>query len=183
MRDSMPACSLRTCASLRSATRRSNLTPIWITVRDAVAGGVGDVDRRGPCLAAWDRNSRVNCSASRSLPVPRARSVSARPGRWPVRTCICRTSSWISMRCMSMRPAGARVVTGARCGPRRPRMRCPADRRALQPRAVQRADRHRRLGIVISDRWNGYAHVDPTRRKVCWSHIHRDFRALLSVWG
>jgi transposase len=31
-------------------------------------------------------------------------------------------------------------------------------------------------GIVISDRWNGYAHLDPTRRQVCWSHLQRDFR-------
>ena len=26
-------------------------------------------------------------------------------------------------------------------------------------------------GIVISDRWNGFSHLDPTRRQVCWSHI------------
>jgi transposase len=31
-------------------------------------------------------------------------------------------------------------------------------------------------GIVVSDRWNGYSHLDPTRRQVCWSHIQRDFR-------
>jgi transposase len=31
-------------------------------------------------------------------------------------------------------------------------------------------------GIVVSDRWNGYEHLDPTRRQVCWSHIQRDFR-------
>jgi transposase len=31
-------------------------------------------------------------------------------------------------------------------------------------------------GIVISDRWNGYSHLDPNRRQVCWSHIQRDFR-------
>ncbi len=30
-------------------------------------------------------------------------------------------------------------------------------------------------GIVISDRWNGYSHLDPTRRQACWSHIKRDF--------
>ena len=29
---------------------------------------------------------------------------------------------------------------------------------------------------MISDRWNGYAHLDPDRRQVCWSHIQRDFR-------
>lgn len=31
-------------------------------------------------------------------------------------------------------------------------------------------------GIVISDRWNGYEHLDPNQRQVCWSHIQRDFR-------
>jgi hypothetical protein len=30
-------------------------------------------------------------------------------------------------------------------------------------------------GIVISDRWNGYSHLDPIRRQACWSHIKRDF--------
>ena len=31
-------------------------------------------------------------------------------------------------------------------------------------------------GIVISDRWNGFEHLDPHERQVCWSHIQRDFR-------
>jgi transposase len=31
-------------------------------------------------------------------------------------------------------------------------------------------------GIVVSDRWNGYEHLDPDQRQVCWSHIQRDFR-------
>ena len=31
-------------------------------------------------------------------------------------------------------------------------------------------------GIVISDRWNGFAHLDPHQRQVCWSHLQRDFR-------
>ena len=31
-------------------------------------------------------------------------------------------------------------------------------------------------GIVISDRWNGYSHLDPHQRQVCWSHLKRDFR-------
>jgi transposase len=31
-------------------------------------------------------------------------------------------------------------------------------------------------GIVISDRWVGFEHVDPKRRQVCWSHLDRDFR-------
>jgi transposase len=30
-------------------------------------------------------------------------------------------------------------------------------------------------GIVISDRWNGYSHLDPNQRQVCWSHLKRDF--------
>jgi transposase len=31
-------------------------------------------------------------------------------------------------------------------------------------------------GIVVSDRWNGFEHLDPDQRQVCWSHIQRDFR-------
>jgi transposase len=31
-------------------------------------------------------------------------------------------------------------------------------------------------GIVVSDRWPGYAHLDPEQRQVCWSHLQRDFR-------
>jgi transposase len=31
-------------------------------------------------------------------------------------------------------------------------------------------------GIVVSDRWPGYEHLNPERRQVCWSHIQRDFR-------
>lgn len=31
-------------------------------------------------------------------------------------------------------------------------------------------------GIIISDRWPGYNHLDPERRQVCWSHLQRDFR-------
>ena len=31
-------------------------------------------------------------------------------------------------------------------------------------------------GIVISDRWPGFSHLDPTHRQVCWSHLQRDFR-------
>ena len=29
---------------------------------------------------------------------------------------------------------------------------------------------------MISDRWNGYSHLDPSQRQVCWSHLQRDFR-------
>lgn len=31
-------------------------------------------------------------------------------------------------------------------------------------------------GIVVSDRWNGYNHLDPHHRQACWSHLRRDFR-------
>lgn len=31
-------------------------------------------------------------------------------------------------------------------------------------------------GIVVSDRWPGYEHLDPRQRQVCWSHLQRDFR-------
>lgn len=31
-------------------------------------------------------------------------------------------------------------------------------------------------GIVVSDRWNGFSHLAPHQRQVCWSHLQRDFR-------
>jgi transposase len=31
-------------------------------------------------------------------------------------------------------------------------------------------------GIIVSDRWPGYEHLDPNQRQVCWSHLQRDFR-------
>ena len=31
-------------------------------------------------------------------------------------------------------------------------------------------------GIIVSDRWPGYEHLDPPSRQVCWSHLQRDFR-------
>jgi len=31
-------------------------------------------------------------------------------------------------------------------------------------------------GIVVSDRWSGFSHLDPHQRQVCWSHLQRDFR-------
>lgn len=49
------------------------------------------------------------------------------------------------------------------------------DRRALQPRSINELI-GRFSGILVSDRWNGYEHLDPIRRQVCWSHIQRDFR-------
>ena len=78
---------------------------------------------------------------------------------------------------MSMRPAGARAVRAGRCGPR-PR------RRPCSCRSPSTATAHSSTsligtsypGIVISDRWNGYSHLDPHQRQACWSHIKRDFR-------
>lgn len=31
-------------------------------------------------------------------------------------------------------------------------------------------------GIIISDRWPGYEHLDARSRQACWSHLQRDFR-------
>jgi transposase len=31
-------------------------------------------------------------------------------------------------------------------------------------------------GIIVSDRWPGYEHLDARSRQVCWSHLQRDFR-------
>jgi broad specificity phosphatase PhoE len=77
---------------------------------------------------------------------------------------------------MSMRPAGGPAVGAGRCGPR-PRP---------QATFLQIAEHCNREqfdaligpypGIVVSDRWNGFSHLDPQRRQVCWSHIQRDFR-------
>ncbi len=48
------------------------------------------------------------------------------------------------------------------------------------------ADRHRErleellgdhTGIVCSDRWWAYQHLDPDRRQACWEHLKRDFRS------
>jgi hypothetical protein len=35
-------------------------------------------------------------------------------------------------------------------------------------------------GIVVSDRWNGFSHLDPTRRQVCWSY-HGNSRVMVTV--
>jgi transposase len=37
-------------------------------------------------------------------------------------------------------------------------------------------------GILGSDRWSAYTWVAPERRQVCWSHLKRDFQALVD-WG
>ena len=68
------------------------------------------------------------------------------------------------------------AAMAARCGPRPPRMR-------RSSRSLEHCNREQfnvlvgssYPGIVISDRWNGYSHLDPNQRQVCWSHIQRDF--------
>ena len=32
------------------------------------------------------------------------------------------------------------------------------------------------LMLSAAYRWNGYSHLDPNQRQVCWSHLQRDFR-------
>src|SRR5262249_19542385 len=32
-------------------------------------------------------------------------------------------------------------------------------------------------GIVCSDRWRAYDYLDPSRRRICWAHLLRDFTA------
>lgn len=36
-------------------------------------------------------------------------------------------------------------------------------------------------GIVTSDRWSAYSHLDPERRQLCWAHLHRDLRGLVEA--
>ena len=35
------------------------------------------------------------------------------------------------------------------------------------------------LGVLTTDRYGAYAHLDPGRRQVCWAHLRRDFRAMI----
>ena len=77
---------------------------------------------------------------------------------------------------MSMRPAGEPRVTAARCGP----LTTP-DAALFQIAEHCNREQFQALigpypGIIVSDRWNGYEHLDPHQRQVCWSHIQRDFR-------
>ena len=78
---------------------------------------------------------------------------------------------------MSMRPAGEPAASLARCVPR------PTPEATF----LQIAEHCNReqfdalvgtsyAGIVVSDRWNGFSHLDPDQRQVCWSHRQRDFR-------
>ena len=75
-----------------------------------------------------------------------------------------------------MRPAGEPRVTAGRCGP----LTTPG---AALFQIAEHCNREQFQaligpypGIVVSDRWNGYEHLDPDQRQVCWSHIQRDFR-------
>ena len=75
-----------------------------------------------------------------------------------------------------MRRAGGQRATPERCGPR-----------SLRGGSIFEIAEHwnreqfdqligRFSGILVSVRWNGYEHLDPDRRQVCWSHLQRDFR-------
>lgn len=37
--------------------------------------------------------------------------------------------------------------------------------------------------VVVSDRYAGYAHLDPQRRQVCWAHLLRDFTRIAERGG
>lgn len=39
------------------------------------------------------------------------------------------------------------------------------------------------LGVVVSDRYAGYAHIDAGRRQVCWAHLLRDFTRIAQRGG
>lgn len=36
-------------------------------------------------------------------------------------------------------------------------------------------------GIVTSDRWSAYGHIDVHRRQLCWAHLHRDLQGLVDA--
>ena len=38
-------------------------------------------------------------------------------------------------------------------------------------------------GVVVSDRYAGYAHIDASRRQVCWAHLLRDFTRISQRGG
>ena len=35
------------------------------------------------------------------------------------------------------------------------------------------------VGVLTTDRYGAYSHLDPGRRQVCWAHLRRDFRAMI----
>ena len=164
-------CRARTSARLPERDR-------LLCVRAEVAGGDGDVDGPASDLAPRDLRARARSVRRHALDRRGGRDLPARLRRigWPA-SASCRTGCWTRARCMSMRPAGARAVRAVRCGPRPP----------LEATFLQIAEHCNREqfnaligtcypGIVVSDRWNGYSHLDPHQRQVCWSHLQRDFR-------
>lgn len=38
-------------------------------------------------------------------------------------------------------------------------------------------------GVLVTDRWAGYAWVDPRRRQICWAHLKRDFQEIAEAGG
>ena len=113
-------------------------------VRAEVAGGDRDVDRPAPCLAARDqRSSRVICSASRSRPAAadaicqRASDALAGPHLQLQDWVLDQGAVHVDETGWRTRGEGRALWTATT-----PDAVFFADRRALQPRAVQRADRH-----------------------------------------
>ena len=90
--------------------------------------------------AAGSSSSRATCSASRSRPARSTRSASALPSARrpaPAVAGLGADQGSVHVDETGWRTSGE----GRRCGPRPPRRGVLPDRRALQPRAVQRADR------------------------------------------
>ena len=151
-RDSGPSIARTSCAVGTAGRGPAPGCPTRIAgsrVRAAVAGGGGDVDRPATVSrAAGSSSSRAICSAS-TLSTGAVDAICQRASEALAGPHL-QLQDWVlgpGARCMSMRPAGAPAVRVARCGPRpRPSAAFLADRRALQPRAVQRAHRHQLSG-------------------------------------
>ncbi len=114
-----------------------------VSVRAPVAGGDRDLDCAAPCLTSRDHRARTGSVRCHALDRHGRRDLPARfGGAGRAALPVCRTGCSTRTRCMLMRPAGA--PTGPRVVDRdHPAGNVLADRRALQPRAVQRTDRHR----------------------------------------
>ena len=52
---------------------------------------------------------------------------------------------------------------------------CPGERGALHADREETAKEP--AGVVVSDRYAAYAHIEPSRRQLCWAHLLRDFTA------
>ena len=68
---------------------------------------------------------------------------------------------------------GNRTLWGALSG-RAAVFRIAAGRHGFEARTLLG---ERFAGIVCSDRWRGYAYLDPSQRQLCWAHLLRDFTA------